>query len=188
MKTRSAANAVAFALFALAGAAQAAEPGGTSTAFVYVYLSTCMQNLTHLETLRANLIANKLPKFPPAQAAHFLMGMEGDAWPVPAGGQTGNLVLSLPSQKNVCALMARRANQADVERDFITLVAKAAAPLVAERQPDRAPEPGANVEKRTIAYTWSLPGAARKMLFVLTTSSADNAPIQALATASVTSN
>lgn len=188
MHIRSFRTAAAFALFALAGAGQAAEPSGTDNAFADLYLSTCMQNLSHLDALRARLIANKLPKFPAEQAAHFLMGQEGDAWPIPAQGQMGNFVLSLPSQQNACTVFARRANQMDVERQFIALVAQAPAPLVSERKPDRAAESGPNGEKHTIAYTWSMPGATRKMLFILTTASSESAPMQALASAAVISD
>lgn len=188
MNIRRTAAAAAFALCACGGAALAAEPAGASKAFADLYVGTCMQNLNNLDALRARLLTNKLPKFPPTQAAHFLMGLEGDAWPVPAQGQTGNFVLTLPAQKNACTVLARRADQAEVERLFIALVAKAPAPLVAERKPDVAPAPGPDGEKHTIAYTWSVPGAARKMLFVLTTASSDSAPMQAVATAAMTSD
>lgn len=177
----------ALTIFAFSITGHAEEIDGKAEGFAKLYLTTCMQNINNLEALRTRLINNKLPKFPPEQAALFLQGQAGDAWPVPHQGQLGNFVLTLPAGKNLCTIHARRANQAEVEQQFIKLVAKAPPPLVSEPRNDEQAETAANGKTHTISYTWSLPSANRKMLFMLTTASSENAQLQALGSASMIS-
>lgn len=163
------------------------ELDGAPEGFAKLYLTTCMQNINDFEALRTRLINNKLPKFPPEQATLFLQGQSGDAWPVPHQGQMGNFVLTLPIDKSFCAIHVRRANQTEVEQLFIRLVAKAPSPLVSERRKDEQSETTVNGKTRIISYTWSLPQANRKMLFMLTTASSENAQLQVLGSASMIS-
>lgn len=156
-------------------------------AFANLFLTTCMRNINDVEALRNKLITNQLPKFPPEQARLFLQGQLGDAWPVPQQGQLGNFVLALPSGKSFCTLLARRANATEVERNFIALVSKAPTPMMSERGSDDQSETIANGKTRTISYTWTLPQANKKMLFMLTTSSSESAQLQALGSASIIS-
>jgi hypothetical protein len=178
-------SATVLATLAFSFSAHAEETDGRTELFAKLYLNLCMKNINNLEALRTQLTTNKLPKFPPEQAKHFLDGKEGDAWPVPYQGELGNFVVALPARKNFCEVYVRRANQADVERLFIKLVAKAPAPLISEIKRDALAETAANGKTHTISYTWSLPQATRKMLFTLTTASAENAQLQVLASAAM---
>ncbi|MFC1542335.1 hypothetical protein ACFL4M_00415 [Pseudomonadota bacterium] len=167
-------------IFAFSTVSHAEEIDGRTEPFTNLYLKLCMKNLNDFEALRTQLTNNKLPRFPPVQAALFLKGHRGDAWPVPYQGQQGNFVLALPSDKNFCAIHARRVNQAEVERQFIKLVSKAPPPLISELKNKEVSENSTNGMMRTISYAWSLPQAKRKMLFTLTTASSKNANLQAL--------
>ncbi|MDO8931864.1 MAG: hypothetical protein Q7U97_05680, partial [Rhodocyclaceae bacterium] len=128
-----------------------------------------------------------VPKFPPAQAAHFLEGNEGDAWSVPSKEYAGNFVLTLWAKKNFCALFGRRASPQDTEKLFVQLVEKAPQPFVSERKEDTWAEAAPNGKRHTISYVWSMPDAKRKFLFTLTTADSDNADLQALASAAIMS-
>ena len=183
MKFRTFTALVAFAFSSINYAQEATIK---SDSFIGSYVTICMQNLNNLEALRSRLIQDKIPKFPPEQGKNFLMGMEGDAWPRPQDGVLGNLVLALPTGKNVCAIYARRANQNEVEQQFIKLVEKTPVPfLVAERKSDVYNDTPANGKTRTITFTWGASNADRKLRFVLTTSALETAELQALATASI---
>ena len=166
----------------------AEEVDAKASAFAKHYADICLKNLPALEALRARLIANNVPKFPPQQAALFLRGTEGDIWPVPSQAHHGNFVMALRSGKDFCALYGRRASQNDVEKLFVQLVEKAPPPFVSERTEDKKMDAGANrVAGHIISYTWSMPNAKRKFLFMLTTSDSENADIQAVASASTVS-
>jgi hypothetical protein len=169
------------------GICYAEGPDSKANYFASLYASLCMKNVNDVGALRTTLIGKGLPKFPPQQAALFLRGNEGDAWPVPFEGTMGNFVVALFSGKNFCAVYARRATQADVERQFIQLVGTAPAPLVAEVKQDTTADTGPNGKTHTISYTWSLPQANRKLLFTLTTANAEDAQIQAMASAATIS-
>jgi hypothetical protein len=161
----------------------AEETDGGAEFFANLYLGSCMKNIHNFEVLPTQLITNNLPKFPSEQAAHFLNGLKGDAWPVPHQGQLGNFVLSLPAGIPFCEVYVRRANQADVERQFIKLVGNAPAPLVAELKIDQQAETVPNGKTHTLSYTWSVPHASRKMMFTLPTANSENAQLQVSASA-----
>lgn len=183
MKIRVYISASVLATLALSCNSHAEEADGNSQFFTKLYVSLCMKNINDFEALRAQLVTNKLPKLPPEQAKHFLNGKEGDAWPVPYQGQMGNFVLALPV--GLCGVYVRRANQADIERQFMKLVAKAPPPLIAEMNVDNWAETVVNGKTHTISYTWSLPQATRKMMFTLTTANSENAELQVFASAAI---
>jgi hypothetical protein len=183
MKSRVTTAAAAIALL-LSTANYAQENDVRSDSFIGTYLTTCMQHLNNLEELRSKLIENQIPKFPPAQAKHFLMGFDGDAWPRLQDGVLGNLVVSLPTGKNLCAVTARKANPSDVVGQFIKLFAIAPVPLISERKRDTYQDT-TNGRTHTITYAWGMPNVNRKMWFVLTTTASESASLQALATASI---
>lgn len=162
----------------------AAEPDARSTFFTNIYVSLCMRNINDLEALRTQLLRNH-PAFPPAQAAHFLNGMEGDAWPVTSS--IGNFVIALPKGIKACSVYAQRAPQDEVEKKFLELVSTAPPPLVAEKRTDDTKDTGVNGIAHTLAYVWGIPGANRKLMFALTTSAKEDAQVQALATATIIS-
>lgn len=186
MKTPSLVIAVCVAMLAFNQCTHADEIDGKSMAFAKSYSDICLRNLPNLEGLRSRLSTN-VPKFPPAQAALFLKGNEGDAWPVPSKEYEGNFVLTLGSKKNFCSLFGRRANSQDTERLFIQLIETAPPPFVSERKVDQWDEVAPNGKRHTISYVWSIPDAKRKFLFTLTTADSDNTDLQALASATIIS-
>ncbi len=185
MNTRALCFATVVAAVFVGDYSYADEVDAKANAFAKHYADICLRNLPDLEALRARLIANNIPKFPPEQAGLFLRGSEGDIWPVPSQAHQGNFVMALRSGKNFCAIYGRRASQNDVEKLFVQLVGKAPPPFVSERMEDKTVEAGANrVRGHVISYTWSMPNAKRKFLFMLSTSDSEDADIQALASAS----
>jgi len=164
-------------------ASRALEPNAEG--FLTLYIGLCMKHLDDLEALRANLVRENAPKLPPESAAHFLGGMPGDAWPVPYKGQLGNYVMALPAGKNICTLHARHADPASVERAFLKVVSDAPKPLVVKRGKSEERDGGASGKLRTVSTTWSQPGAARQMQFMVTTASSDKAGRQAMASVAV---
>ena len=153
-------------------------------AFAKIYASFCLKNITNLDRLRETM--KDVPKLAPEQAAHFLAGNQGDAWPVTE--KSGIFVLALPSNKNICAEYARRADAAKAEKLFVALVGNSPAPLVARPVRDERAQTPANGPTHTISYEWALPNAARKMLFTITTATSDDAQLQVLGSAAMTSN
>lgn len=124
-----------------------------------------------------------MPKLTPDNSAHFLSGSEGDAWPVP--DKTGTFVLALPRNKNICMVYARRADTTKAEQIFVGLVGNSQAPLVSRLAKDERAQTAANGSTHTISYEWSVPNAARKMLFTLTTANSDDAQLQVLGSAAI---
>jgi hypothetical protein len=124
-----------------------------------------------------------MPALSPEKAGRFLLGMDGNAWPVP--DRNGVFVVALPKGKNLCSVFARRVDAQAAEDRFVRLVQKAPAPLVSRLVTDERGKSSRNGATKTIAYEWSVPQAKRKMLFMLTTATGESADIQGLATASL---
>ena len=161
----------------------ASEGEDQANSFANIYASLCLKNLTNLEALREKL--KPMPKLPPEKAAMFLAGNPGDAWPVP--DKHGTFVLALPSGKNLCAVHVRRANTEAAKNLFTSLVANAPSPLIAKQVKNEQAQTAVNGQTQTISYEWSVPNAARKMLFTLTTASSDAAQLQVLGSAAIIS-
>ncbi|CAM3835278.1 hypothetical protein CCOS865_02501 [Pseudomonas reidholzensis] len=161
----------------------ASEAEDQATAFAKIYAALCVQNVADLPALRDKLSA--VPSLPPEKAAVFLAGNPGDAWPVP--DKQGTFVLALPSNKNLCAVHARRASPEKAIKLFTGLVSNPPAPFSAVRVKDEQGEAGANGATHTVAYEWSVPDAKRKILFTLTTNASESAPLQALGSVAVIS-
>lgn len=159
----------------------ASDAENQANAFANIYASLCLKNLTNLEGLREKL--RVMPKLPPEKSALFLSGNVGDAWPVP--DKTGTFVLALPSNKNICMVYARRADTTKAEQMFVGLVGNSPAPLVSRLANDERAQTAANGPTHTISYEWSVPNAARKMLFTLTTANSDDAQLQVLGSAAI---
>ncbi len=172
-----------FATSLVFNAATAATEGeNQANSFANIYASLCLRHLNNLEELREKL--KPMPKFPPEQAALFLSGNAGDAWPVP--DEHGTFVLALPAGKNICVLHVRRADTESARKQFEGLVATAPSPLVARQVTDEQGQTQANGQTHTVAYEWSVPGASRKLLFMLTTAPSETAQLQVLGSASIT--
>lgn len=149
--------------------------------FVNIYSSICLKHLANLDALRAKL--KDIPELPKEKAAHFLHGMSGSAWPVP--DKYGDFVVSLPNGKNICSVFARRIDAKEAEEKFVRLIKDAPAPLVAQLIDTDSGKSTKNGMTKTISYSWSVPQAKRKMLFMLTTADGESAAIQGFATASI---
>ena len=161
--------------------AQVAEPDPKATLFANAYLSLCMKHVNDFEPLRAEL-EKQFPQFLPAQAAGFLKGRDGSAWPIVSS--LGNFAIVLPQKVKVCELIAQKADPRDVDEKFMRLVAQAPAPLISEKRSDESRgAPGGTI--RTMAYVWKIPGANTALMFVLTTTTQADAQIQAFASATV---
>lgn len=150
-------------------------------AFAKIYASLCLQHITNLDRLRGKL--KDMPKLTPEQSTHFLAGKQGEAWPI--SDNTGTFVLALPSNKNICAVYARRADASKAERLFVALVGHSPAPMVSRLVRDERAHTPANGPTHTVSYEWSLPNAARKMLFSITTATSDDAQLQVLGSAAM---
>jgi hypothetical protein len=164
-------------------ASKALEPNAEG--FLTLYIGLCMNHLSDLQGLRANLLRGEAPKLPPESAARFLNGLPGDAWPVPYQGKLGNYVVALPAGNNMCTLHARQADPASVERAFLKVVEKAPSPLVARRGKSQERAGGAAGKLRTLSATWVQPGAERRMQFVVTTAASDKAGRQAVGSVAI---
>jgi len=145
-----------------------------------VYLSFCLKRFDDYAALRGEMIERGLPRLAAEQAAPFLQGQEGDAWPVPYAGQFGQFVLTLPAGDNLCAVMARRADPESTERWFVTLAETAPAPLKARQVLDETRQSPLNGEVRTRAWRWAAPAAPQQLQLTLTTAQNPDAAIQAM--------
>lgn len=149
--------------------------------FASIYASTCLKHLTNLDVLRAKL--KDVPELPPEKAKPFLQGAAGNAWPVP--DPHGLFVVALTKGLNTCSVFARRVDAQTAEELFLKIVQEAPPPFVSRLAGDRRSQDARNGNTRTVSYEWSVPQAQRKMLFMLTTATADSAEVQGLATASM---
>lgn len=170
-----------FALSILVSGALAQEPDRKPEFFAKLYAQTCMKHFGKPDGLRNELTANKLPELPPQQAQAFLAESPGTAWLIP--NPVGDFVVSLRND-NVCAVFARRADAAEVERRFSDLVSKSPPPLVSEKLRDDHTNSD-NGATHTISYAWSQPQASQKLLFTLTTATSPSARLQAMASLAI---
>ena len=75
-------------------------------------------------SLKRDELNRRWRKLASPQSASFLSGQAGQAWHVPSVENEGNMVLSMGSKKEFCALFARRAERLEAERLFQLLVTK----------------------------------------------------------------
>lgn len=166
-------------------AALASEGQQQAESFASIYASTCVQHLNNLDALREQLQA--APQLPPEKAAHFLSGREGQAWPVP--DKHGTFVLTLQDDKNFCAVHARRADTGVAKELFVNLVAnerlQARSQIEVKLVTTEQRQTDANGLVETVAYEWIVPGAPRKMLFMLSTAASETAQVQVYGSASI---
>lgn len=173
--------AALFVLGLASNACFADERENQANSFAKIYASLCLKHLSDLEALREKL--RPMPKLPPEQAAHFLSGNPGDAWPVP--DKHGTFVLALPAGNSFCAVYAQRADTEVAKQQFSRLVATAPAPLVSKQVRNEQAQTEANGQTQTVAYEWSVSNAPIKMLFTLTTASSEAARLQVMGSAAM---
>lgn len=175
--------ALAFIGLASHTVSAASEGEKQAQAFAHHYASLCLKHLNNLDALRDKL--KPIAQLRPEQAAHFLAGRAGDAWPIPE--KSGLFVLALPAGKNMCAVHARRADTVAAQKQFSHLVARAPAPLVARQVRNQKAQTAANGETQTVAYEWSMPNEGHKVLFTLTTAASTKAQLQVLGSVAIIS-
>jgi hypothetical protein len=161
----------------------ASEADDQANAFTEIYLSTCMKHLSQLDTLRTAL--KRVPALPPEKAAYFLSDKPGDAWSVP--DKRGTFVLALPSDKNFCSVYGRKANTETAKKLFLALITNPPAPLTAKLVREEQKQSPLNGPTQTIAYEWSVPNAARKMMFIFSMAPSESAQVQVWGSASMVS-
>ena len=151
--------------------------------FQEIYTATCMEYVFKLDELRDNL--KNEPKFPSEQASQLLPnGTAGSAWPVPA--ETGNYILAIPDDMNLCAVYAKDLDVQLANQQFNETYSKPPPPFTATKI-DNTVEQERKGIKTTSSYIWSAPDAPRKMLFMLTTDDSGNTKAKAMYTASIMS-
>jgi hypothetical protein len=160
------------------------EGKNQADSFANIYSSFCLKHISNLDVIRTKL--KPVPTLPPEKAAHFLLGKQGDAWPVP--DKYGIFVLAIPKEKNFCAIFARRANTDEAKKLFLELVAIAPSPFVAKLVSTKSNQTSANGITQTIFYEWTYPNQKRKFLFALSTAPMEKAEIQVLGTVSMISD
>lgn len=97
----------------------------------------------------------------------------------------GTFVLVLPTGKNLCAVHVRRADTEAAKKLFSRLVANAPSPLIVKQVKNEQAQTATNGQTQTVSYEWSVPNAARKMLFRLTTAPSETAQLQVLGSAAI---
>ena len=163
--------AAALALSSGAVASEASQP----EAFTALFASTCMKHFYSQDELRAEMSAERADVLRGEPSSFFLGGKSGTAWSVLIAG--GKYVVALRDD-SVCAVFAQRAPVAEVQTNFVSLVATAPEPLVASPRDATGPNSGA---LKTIAYSWYRPEDKTELLFTLTTSSEAAPVVQAMA-------
>ena len=160
-------------LAAVAGSDPQAE------SFANIYASVCLKHLDNLDVVAQKLSA--VPALPADKASKFLNGAPGRAWPVP--DKHGTFVVAIPSGRNVCSVYAQRLSADSANALFVQLVQAAPPPLKARRLRDDV-QPHRSGIRRSVAYEWFVDGKQKRLQFLLTTSTAADADVQGLATAS----
>jgi len=151
---------------------------------VKMFAGLCARRIGDLEGLRKELKAKGAPVLQDAAARLFLDGHPGDVWPVPEAGGVGNLVLTLPSDRYECNVLARRGPVAQAESEFSQLVANAPAPFVSEKKTDSRSSTPTNGEIHTMGYLWRIGADPKALALLLTTADSPDAPVQLKATVS----
>ena len=169
---------LAIAAFLLSAGSVASEPLPQS-AFTTLFATTCMQHFYTPEKLRAEMASQNAPVLQGEQSQFFLGGEPGTAWSVRL--PDGMYVVSWRDD-GVCAVFAQRASATQVQSSFAELVASAPEPMIASpRETD-----GRDTDAlKTASYAWHRPKDKTELLFTLTTSSEDNATVQAMASMAV---
>lgn len=152
-----------------------------SDAFIDIYTSICLKHLNNLDALRNKL--ENLPKLPPEKAKPFLSLGDGSAWPVP--DKNGLFVLAIPNSKNACTVFARRLNSIDAEKRFTEIVSTAPLPFQSSKKMEEIKQNEKNGTETRLAYEWGLGKEPRKLIFMLSTATAETADLQGMATVSI---
>lgn len=173
--------------FAALGYAWPSAAQSDDAEFYTSLYTLCERNVDSPVALGNKIINKGLPELPADQAAHFLGGLPGHAFPVPHNGKLGNFVLSLPTEKRACTVFARHLDVQTTQILFAQIASNPPAGLTAERQSDLDRETKTNGWTHTVSFIWTDNTSGRKLLWLQTTAPAPDAALQALTTVSVVS-
>lgn len=146
-----------------------------------LFAGTCMKHFYSQDNLRKAMLDIGAPEAPPEKAEFFLGSKPGKAWFVIAPSTAYVVALR---DDNVCAVFAQRADPDQVQSGFSALVETAPEPLVAAAHDATGLGPN-EAHTHTMAYAWSRPEDKDELLFVLTTSSSNDATAQAMVSMSL---
>lgn len=150
--------------------------------FVGLFAQSCVRHFTDQDKLRELLTSQDIRTLPAGDAASFLGGQKGTAWAVEWAGRP--YILALRDDR-VCAVFAQRASARKVQEGFASMVSTPPKPMVAAKLDDAFAGPN-NDNLTSVAYAWSRPEDKVQIQFTLTTSNAEAAGVQAMATMAVT--
>lgn len=157
-----------------------------ASAFAVTFRDLCANNIMGLEHIR-DQFSSEFPKIPPAQAATFLKGKEGDAWSIPSGKYAGKYVVTvaLDSRRQVCSLIGISPNQQALEEKiFAYMYRNAPLPFESKRMEDKWAQTVPNGKGNTISFVWFIPDKERvKWVYTLTTVAAQGTDLQVTASA-----
>lgn len=152
--------------------------------FNALFANTCMQHFYSQEKLPGQLEKHGLERLPPEQAEFFLGGTEGTAWLMLT--PSNRYVVSL-RKDTLCSVFAQRGKRATVEAGFQKLVGSAPQPFLV-RNKESGPAGPNDDQRKTITRAWTRPGDATELLFVLTTSTREDATAQVMASMALVSS
>lgn len=156
------------------------DPEKQADAFARIYATFCLKHINHLDTLRKQLMV--APQIPKERAINFLQGYEGEAWVVPE--PAGMFVIALPKEKNLCFVYGMRVGQAPIEKRFAAMANAASGSMTVKKTKDEKKKMAFG-DLHVLSYEWTLAGSPKKTILKLSTSEADDAPVQAYASATL---
>lgn len=156
------------------------DPEKQADAFSRIYATFCLKHINELEKLRQRMTT--APQVPKEKAVNFLQGYEGEAWVVPE--QSGQFVIALPKEQNLCFVYGFRAGQESVEKRFAAMANAASGSMTVKKVKDDKKKMPFGI-LHTTSYEWTVPGSPKKTTLKLSTTDADDAPMQAYASAAL---
>ena len=156
------------------------DPEKQADAFSRIYATFCLKHINELEKLRQRLVT--APQVPKEKAVGFLQGYDGEAWIVPE--PSGQYVIALPKEQNLCFVYGFRAGQEPVEKRFAAMANAASGSMTVKKVKDDKKKMSFGM-LHTLSYEWTLAGSPRKTILKLSTTDSDNAPMQAYASAAL---
>lgn len=154
------------------------NPEKQAEAFSRIYATFCLKHIYELEKLRQRM--SVAPQIPKEKSVNFLQGYEGAAWIVPE--ESGQYVVALPKDRNLCFVYGYRAGQEPLEKRFAAMADVASGSMTVKKLKDDTKKMPFGM-LHTISYEWSMPGTGKKAILKLSTTDSTEAPMQAYASA-----
>ena len=156
------------------------DPEKQAEAFTRIYATFCLKHIHELEKLRQRMAM--APQIPKEKAVNFLQGYEGEAWVVPEA--TGQYVIAMPKEKNMCFVYAYRAGQEKIQKTFSAIANAPAGSFHIKKGKDETKKMVFG-DLHSVSYEWTLPGSPKRTILKLSTTSSEKAPMQAYAAATL---